>query len=140
MKIFCKGAISFAKLPVLMHAWSPESMGWHHGYEYPNNSSCETTWKCESAWKLLLYPQLGVHVLDMIYIKMAAKSREYKERQVDEKYRKVFVTPHVVMRTAAMFLASAINRGNHPPEVLKVATGTGGKYFCLGHWLTTWRP
>ena len=31
-----------------------------------------------------------------------SKSGDYKERQVDEKYRKVFVT--VVLRTAAMFL------------------------------------
>ena len=139
MKIFCKGATSFAKLPVLMHG-RRKVWGGITAMNNPNNSSCEATWKCKSTWKLLLYPQLGVHVLDMIYIKMAAKSREYKERQVDEKYHKVFVTPHVVKRTAAMFLASAINRGNHPPEVLKIATGTGGKYFCLGHWLTTWRP
>ena len=33
-----------------------------------------------------------------------SKSGYYKERQVDEKYRKVFVTAHVVLRTAAMFL------------------------------------
>ena len=38
-----------------------------------------------------------------------------------------------------MFLASALNRGSHPPEILKKATNTEGKYFCLGHWLTTWR-
>ena len=33
-----------------------------------------------------------------------SKSGDYKERPVDEKYRKVFVTAHVVLRTAAMFL------------------------------------
>ena len=52
----------------------------------------------------------------------------------------MFVTAHVVLRTAAMFLASALNRGSHPPEILEMATNTGGKYLCLGHWLTTWRP
>ena len=40
----------------------------------------------------------------------------------------------------AMFLASALNRGIHPPEILKMFTNTGGKCFCLGHWLRTWRP
>ena len=43
------------------------------------------------------------------------KSRDYKERQVDRKKRKVFVTAHVILRTAAMFLASALNRGSYPP-------------------------
>ena len=47
------------------------------------------------------------------------KSRDYKERQVDWKKRKVFVTAHVVLRTAAMFLASALTRGSLPPEILK---------------------
>ena len=27
-----------------------------------------------------------------------------------------------------------------PPEILKMVTNTGGKCFCLGHWLGTWRP
>ena len=37
---------------------------------------------------------------------------EYKERQADyEKYRKVFVTAHVILRTAAMFLVRVLNRG-----------------------------
>ena len=46
------------------------------------------------------------------------KSRDYKERQVDRKKRKVFVTAHVVLRTTVMFLASALNKGSHPPEIL----------------------
>ena len=36
-----------------------------------------------------------------------AKSRDYKERQVDREKRKVFVTAHVILRTAAMFSAGA---------------------------------
>ena len=48
-----------------------------------------------------------------------SKSRNYKERQVDRKKRKVFVTAHVVLRTAAMFLASALNRGRHPRKYWK---------------------
>ena len=44
-----------------------------------------------------------------------SKSGDYKERQVDRKKRKVFVTAHVILRTAAMFLASALNRGSTPP-------------------------
>ena len=27
-----------------------------------------------------------------------------------------------------------------PPEILEMPTNTGGKCFCLGHWLGTWRP
>ena len=50
---------------------------------------------------------------------------------IDEKYREVFVTVHVILRTAAMFLASALNRGSHPTEILKMATNTGGKFFYL---------
>ena len=46
-----------------------------------------------------------------------AKSRDYKERQVDRKKRKVFVTAHVILRTTAMFLASALNRGSQPSEI-----------------------
>ena len=34
--------------------------------------------------------------------------RVYKERQVDKKKCKVFVTAHVVLRTAAMYLSSAL--------------------------------
>ena len=48
-----------------------------------------------------------------------AKSRDYKERQVDRKKRKVFVTAHVILRTAAILLASALNRGSHPLEIYK---------------------
>ena len=44
------------------------------------------------------------------------------------------------IRHGAMFLASALNRGSHPLEILKMASNTGGKCFCLGHWLGTWRP
>ena len=72
------------------------------------------------------------------YIELS-KSRNYKERQVDEQYRKVFVTAHVVLRKAAMFLASAPNKGSYPREYLKIPTNTWGKYFCLGQWLTIWR-
>ena len=42
------------------------------------------------------------------------KSRDYKERQEDEKYRKV---------------VSALNRGSYPPEILKMATNTGVLLF-----------
>ena len=45
---------------------------------------------------------------------------------IDEKYREVFVTVHVILRTAAMSLASALNRGSHPTEILKMVTNTGG--------------
>ena len=31
----------------------------------------------------------------------------------------------------AMFLASALNRGSHPPEILKNGTNTGGKFRAL---------
>ena len=50
----------------------------------------------------------------------------------------VFVTAHVILRTTAMFLANALNRGRFPRKYKKKATNTGGKYFCLGHWLGTW--
>ena len=40
----------------------------------------------------------------------------------------------------AMFLASALNRGIHPPEILKNGTNTGGKCFSFGHWLRTMAP
>lgn len=33
-----------------------------------------------------------------------------QSRQIDEKYGKMFVTAHVVLCTATMFLASALNR------------------------------
>ena len=56
-----------------------------------------------------------------------SKSSDYKERQVNEKYCKVFLrTAHVVFRTAAMFLASALNIRSHPQEILKMATNTRG--------------
>ena len=35
----------------------------------------------------------------------------------------------------AMFLASALNRGIHPPEIFKNGTNTGGKYLCLGQFI-----
>ena len=35
--------------------------------------------------------------------------QEDEKRQVDEKYRKVFDTVHLVPHTASMFLASALN-------------------------------
>ena len=66
------------------------------------------------------------------------KGRDYKEGQVDRKKRKVFATAYVVLRTAVMFLPTP--REVTPRENEKRATNTGGKYFCLGHWLTTWRP
>ena len=66
---------------------------------------------------------------------MWRQSRDYKERQVDEKYHNMFVTAHahcqkveakketatahVVLRRAAMFLASALNRGIHSPKNIK---------------------
>ena len=33
---------------------------------------------------------------------------------------------HAIFVMGAMFLASALNRGRHPPEILKMATNTGG--------------
>ena len=48
------------------------------------------------------------------------KSNDYKERQLDRKKHKVFVSAHVVLRTAAMFLASALHRGCYPPEILEM--------------------
>ena len=56
-----------------------------------------------------------------------SKSGDYKEKQVDEKYRKGIVTAHVVLRTATMFLDSALNRGNHSPEIFSIVTITGGR-------------
>ena len=47
---------------------------------------------------------------------------------------------HAIFVMGAMFLASALSRGRHSPELLKMATNTGGKCFCLWHWLGTWRP
>ena len=47
---------------------------------------------------------------------------------------------HTIFVMGAMFLASALNRGSHLPEILKMATNTGGECFCLEHWLGTWRP
>ena len=55
-----------------------------------------------------------------------AKSIDHKERQVDRKSHKVFVTAHAVLHMATMFLAIALNRESHPPEILKMATNTGG--------------
>ena len=45
------------------------------------------------------------------------ESRDYKERHVYRKKRKVFVSGHVLLRTAAMFLASALNRGSYSPPL-----------------------
>ena len=42
------------------------------------------------------------------FSRLRSKSRDYKERQVDKKKRKVFVTAHVVLCTAAMYLSSAL--------------------------------
>ena len=56
-----------------------------------------------------------------------SQSGDYKEKQVDEKYRKVFVTAHVVVRTAVIFLDSALNRENHSPEIFKIVTNTGDR-------------
>ena len=76
----------------------------------------------------------------VISVILISKSRGYKERQVNEKYCKMFVTAQVELSTAAMFLACALNRGSDPSEILKMTTNTGEKYFYLGHWVTTWRP
>ena len=52
------------------------------------------------------------------WIKMVSQSQcqriETTKREVDRKKRKMFVTAHVILRTAAMFLARALNRGSHP--------------------------
>ena len=55
-----------------------------------------------------------------------AKSTDYKERQVDGKKHKVFATGYVVLHMPAMFLASALNRGSHSLEILKMTTINGG--------------
>ena len=79
---------------------------------------------------------------DAVYFRLTSvsKSRYYKERNVQSKKRKAIRRWFVSFVMGAMFLASALNRGIHPPEILKNITNTGGKCFCLGHWLTTWRP
>ena len=66
------------------------------------------------------------------YMIIESKSRDYKEKRVDRKKRKVFVTAHVILRTAApaMFLASALNRGVTPGNIQNGVTNTGGKYLC----------
>ena len=50
----------------------------------------------------------------------STKQVNQAERQVDGEKRKVFVAAHVVLRTAAMFLASALNRGGHPAGNIKI--------------------
>ena len=50
------------------------------------------------------------------------KSRDYKERQVDRKKRKAFVTARVVLRTAKEVT---------PLEILKMATNTGGEILLF---------
>ena len=53
----------------------------------------------------------------------ASSQRDYKERQVDRKKRKAILSVicqhSSVFVMGAMFLASALNRGSHPPEILK---------------------
>ena len=66
-----------------------------------------------------------------------SKSGDYKEKQVDEKYR---ITAHVVVRTAVLFLDSALNRENHSPEIFKNGPQCWEQFLCLGHSLTTRRP
>ena len=64
-----------------------------------------------------------------------AKSRDYKERQVDEKYHKAFVAAHVVRHTVATFLPSALIRGSNPLlKELKMSTNTGENIsvWCSG--------
>ena len=65
--------------------------------------------------------------------RLTAKSRDYNKRPVDRKKCKVFVTAHIILRTAAMFLASALNRGSHPPpgNTENGVTNTGGKYLLF---------
>ena len=57
---------------------------------------------------------------DNVAVEPISRSKDYKDRQVDRKKRKVFVTAHVILRTAAVFLASALNRGSHHPEIWKM--------------------
>ena len=46
---------------------------------------------------------------------------------MNEKYRKAFVTAHVVLRTARRHVpADVLNRGSHLPEILKMAPNIGG--------------
>ena len=47
----------------------------------------------------------------------------------------------LVFRALARNMASMTNiECLSLPEILKMATNTGGKHLCLGHWLGTWRP
>ena len=54
------------------------------------------------------------------------QSRDYKERQVDRKNPNVFVTAHVVLRTAAQFLI-------RQPQCPKQRMSPPGKIKNLGH-------
>ena len=73
--------------------------------------------------------------------KMAAEMREATCAGTQTSKAPTLSGPSVTNHySVAMFLASALNRGIHPPEILQNATNTGGKCFSLGHWLRTWRP
>ena len=63
-----------------------------------------------------------------------------KREMFSQKSVRRFVGDSSAFVMGAMFLASALNRGIHPPEILQNGTNTGGKCFSLGHWLRTWRP
>ena len=90
-----------------------------------------------------------------------AKSRDYKEGPLYSRKGKVLSScpkqkhfppvlvtifnisggnEHAIFVMGAMFLASALNRVSHPPEILKMPTNSGGKCFGLGHWLGKWCP
>ena len=73
----------------------------------------------------LYKPQLIVQVTEVA--SQVDPQRHSKTTKKDNKYwGKVFVSVHVVLPTAAMFLVSALNRGSHPSEILKMAINIWG--------------
>ena len=74
---------------------------------------------------------LFIYDFPLLLCNVVYKQSRDKERQVVREKRKVFVTAHVILCMAAMFLANALNRGSHPLEILKVATNTGGEILLF---------
>ena len=65
-----------------------------------------------------------------------SKSRYYKERQVDRKSVRRFVS----IRHGRHVLSQCPKQRQSPSgNIKKCLLIPGGKYFCLGHWLRTWR-
>ena len=62
----------------------------------------------------ILSNEFNIIIEDGSLVKVLAKSRHYKERQVDRKKRKAIRRCSSAFVMGAMFLASALNRGSHP--------------------------